>query len=56
VQAGPFNRKFQLNPGVYYVIVDNSASTGQASPLFSLPNPLFDASVRLTYLAQLIEE
>jgi hypothetical protein len=56
VQAGPFTRKFELKPGLYYVVVDNSAAAGQASPLLAMPNPLFDPSVRLTYLAQLVEE
>jgi hypothetical protein len=56
VQAGPFTRKFELKPGFYYVVVDNSVAVGQASPLMALPNPLFDPSVRITYLAQLIEE
>ncbi len=56
VQPGPFQKKFDVKPGLYYVVVDNSSAIGQANPPLTLPNPLFDASVRLTYLAQLIED
>jgi hypothetical protein len=56
VQPGPFVRRFNLNPGLYYVVVDNSMGVGQASPGFTLPGPLMDPSVRLTYVAQLVEE
>ena len=56
VQPGPFVRRFPMAPGLYYVVVDNSAGVGQSAPGFSFPNPLFDPSVRLTYVAQLIEE
>lgn len=54
VQPGPFLRKFNVPPGFYYVVVDNSAAAGQASPAAGLP--VFDTSVRMTYLAQLVEE
>jgi hypothetical protein len=56
VQPGPFVRRFALNPGLYYVVVDNSAGVGQAAPGFALPGPLYDPSVRMTYLAQLVED
>jgi hypothetical protein len=56
VQPGPFVRRFNLNAGLYYVVVDNSMGVGQASPGFTLPGPLMDPSVRLTYVAQLVEE
>ncbi|NUP12593.1 MAG: hypothetical protein HOW73_41645 [Polyangiaceae bacterium] len=56
VQPGPFTRKFQLRRGLYYVVVDNSTAVGQASPPVQLPNPLYDSSVRMTYVAQLVED
>lgn len=56
VQPGPFTRKFKLNPGLYYVFVDNSSGVGQASPQGTLTAPLFDTSVRMAYVVQLVEE
>lgn len=56
VAPGPFTRKFKLRRGLYYVVVDNSNGVGQANPPLQLPNPLFDPSVRLTYVAQLVED
>lgn len=55
VMPGPFTRKFPLKRGLYYVVVDNSSSVGQANPALSFPNPLADPAVRMTYVAQLIE-
>lgn len=56
IPPGPFVRKFALRPGLYYVVVDNSTGTGRMGPPLSLPNPVFDASVQLSYVATLIED
>lgn len=47
------NRKFQLRPGLYYVVIDNTAAAGLVSPASSFLNPLGTPPVRLSYLAQL---
>lgn len=56
VQPGPYTRKFNLRPGLYYIVVDNSSWAGSANPPLSFPNPLFDPLARLTYVAQLVED
>jgi hypothetical protein len=54
IQPGPFSKRFKLRPGVYYVVVDNTASAGQVSPPVGLIN-IVDPVSTLTYVAQLIE-
>jgi len=56
VPPGPFTRKFKLKRGLYYVVVDNSRGVGQSNPIFSLPNPIYDPAVRMTYIAQLVDD
>lgn len=50
-------RRYPLAPGLYYVVVDNTATAGLVSPPFGLLNPLGvgDAISRLSYVAQLGE-
>lgn len=55
LNQGVVNKRFKLRPGLYYLVVDNTAFAGQANPPFVLPNPLFEPAARLTYVAQLIE-
>lgn len=54
LQPGPFSKRFKLRPGVYYVVVDNTASAGQINPPVGLIN-IVDPTSALTYVAQLIE-
>lgn len=56
LNQGPTVKRLTLPPGMYYVVVDNTTTAGMVSPPISLiPNPLFEASTRLSYVAQLIE-
>ncbi|MFO0612535.1 MAG: hypothetical protein U0414_08115 [Polyangiaceae bacterium] len=56
LNQGPTLKRLTLPPGFYYVVVDNTTTAGMVNPPVSLiPNPLFDGSSRLTYVAQLIE-
>jgi hypothetical protein len=48
----PENRRYPLSPGLYYVVIDNSAGAGLVSPPTSLFNPLGDAVARVSYVAQ----
>jgi hypothetical protein len=45
------NRRYQLAPGLYYVVIDNTAAAGLVSPPMSL-NPLADAVAQIGYVAQ----
>lgn len=45
-------RRYPLAQGLYYVVIDNSASAGIVNPPTSLFNPLGDAIARVTYVAQ----
>lgn len=56
VMPGAFMRKFKLKRGLYYVVVDNSRGVGSSAPIFSIPNPFYDPTVRLTYVAQLVDD
>jgi hypothetical protein len=53
---GPTIKRLKLQPGQYYVVIDNTSAAGMVNPPFTIPNPLFDASSRLSYVAQLVEE
>lgn len=62
VAGGPLapNREsrptFRVPPGVYYVVVDNTAAVGQVSPPpTNLLNPVGGPVARISYAAQLIE-
>ncbi len=56
LQPGPTDtRRFALAPGLYYVVIDNTATAGIVSPPTSLFNPLGDAVARVSYVAQLEE-
>lgn len=55
IQPGTSTRKFKVPPGLYYVVIDNTSTAGVINPPLSL-NPLLDASSRLSYVAQLIED
>ncbi len=54
IQPGPFTKRFAVRPGLYYIVVDNTASAGQISPPMGMIN-IVDTASRLTYVAQLIE-
>jgi hypothetical protein len=60
VAGGPlqpnFNdtRRYALPPGIYYVVIDNTATAGLVSPPASIL-PLADAMARVSYVAQLGE-
>ena len=47
--------RYPLAPGLYYVVIDNTATAGLVSPPTSLFNPLGDAVARVSYVAQLAE-
>jgi hypothetical protein len=54
IQVGSSTRKFRLQPGLYYVVVDNTSAAGIVNPpAASILNPIFDPSARLSYVAQL---
>lgn len=56
LQPGPTDtRRYPLAPGLYYVVIDNTATAGLVSPPTSLFNPLGDAVARVSYVAQLAE-
>jgi hypothetical protein len=56
LQPGPTdNRSYPLPPGLYYVVIDNTATAGLVSPPTSFFNPLGDAVARVSYVAQLAE-
>lgn len=55
IAPGPFTRRFRAPPGLYYLVVDNTSFAGPTNPPLTLPNPLFEAAARLTYVAQLTE-
>lgn len=46
------NQKFTLRPGLYYVVIDNTAAAGSVSPASSFLNPFGTPPVRVSYLAQ----
>lgn len=48
------SRRYALRPGLYYVVIDNTAAAGLVSPPITFLNPLGGAA-RLSYLAQLGE-
>ena len=56
IMQGPSTHKLKLQPGVYYVVIDNTSAAGIVNPPMSLPNPVFDASSRLSYVAQLVSD
>jgi hypothetical protein len=54
LNPGPVdNRRYQLSPGLYYVVVDNTAAAGLVSPVGSLFNPLNGTMAEVSYVAQL---
>lgn len=55
LNQGPTIKRLTLQPGMYYVVVDNTTTAGVVNPPITLPNPLFDAATRISYVAQLIE-
>jgi hypothetical protein len=48
-------RRYQLRPGLYYVVIDNTAAAGLVGPPVSLFNPLGGTAAQVSYLAQLGE-
>lgn len=54
LNQGPTTKRLTLQPGIYYVVVDNTSTAGMVNPALNL-NPIFDSSSRLSYVAQLIE-
>ncbi len=56
IQIGSSTRKFRLQPGLYYVVIDNTSAAGMVNPpATTILNPLFDPAARLSYVAQLTE-
>ncbi len=56
IQPGSSTRKFRLQPGLYYVVVDNTSAAGMVNPpLGTILNPIFDPAARLSYVAQLVQ-
>ncbi len=54
LQPGPVdNRRYQLAPGLYYVVIDNSPYAGTVGPVGSLFNPLNGTLAQVSYVAQL---
>jgi hypothetical protein len=49
------NQKFTLRPGLYYVVIDNTAAAGSVNPASSFLNPFGTPPVRVSYLAQVGE-
>lgn len=49
------NRRYALQPGLYYVVIDNTNAAGSVGPPISLLNPLGGTAARVSYLAQLVE-
>jgi hypothetical protein len=56
LQPGPDVRQnYQLAPGQYYVVIDNSPFVGTVAPIVFAITPLTDPTAQLTYVAQLAE-
>jgi len=54
VQPGPVqNRSYALQPGLYYVVIDNTSAAGLVNPVGSIFNPLSGTLANLSYVAQL---
>lgn len=54
LQPGPVdNRRYALQPGLYYVVIDNTPFAGMVSPVGSLFNPLNGTMAEISYVAQL---
>jgi hypothetical protein len=54
LQPGPVdNRRYQLPPGLYYLVIDNTPYAGSVSPVGSLFNPLNGTKAQVSYVAQL---
>lgn len=56
--GGPINpgtmptQRYNLAPGLYYVVIDNTAAAGLVAPPQMPLNPLYDPIARLSYVAQ----
>jgi hypothetical protein len=46
------NRRYNLRPGLYYVVIDNTAAAGLVTPPAAFLNPLGTPPVQVSYLAQ----
>lgn len=56
LQPGPVdNRRYQLPPGLYYVVIDNTAAAGNVAPVGSILNPLNGTMAEVSYVAQLAD-
>ncbi|MCC6558695.1 MAG: hypothetical protein IT372_37645 [Polyangiaceae bacterium] len=53
--GGVDTKRYVLRPGLYYVVIDNTAAAGLVSPPSSFLNPLGTAPARVSYLAQVGE-
>lgn len=45
-------QRYMLNPGLYYVVIDNTPYAGLVAPPAQPLNPLFDPIARISYVAQ----
>ena len=48
-------RRFNLPPGLYYVVLDNTQYAGLVAPPVQVLNPLYDPVARVSYVAQVGE-
>ena len=48
-------KRFNLPPGLYYVVLDNTQYAGLVSPPMQPLNPLYDPIARVSYVAQVGE-
>ncbi len=48
-------RRFNLSPGLYYVVLDNTQYAGLVAPPIQALNPLYDPIARVSYVAQVGE-
>ena len=51
--GAPYNGRYPLSPGLYYVVIDNTAAAGAVAPVGSLFNPLNGTMAEVSYVAQL---
>lgn len=48
-------RRYALRPGLYYVVIDNTAAAGLVSPPITLLSPLGGSAAQVSYMAQVGE-
>jgi len=54
-QGGAQTKRFNLSPGLYYVVLDNTQYAGLVAPPAQPLNPLYDPIARVSYVAQVGE-